>query len=105
MKSWNTPESLPAQFLKYLKQNGAALFFLISGLHLFFFRLTGYDLGRMIGDEGDSRFIMALTEYDYQWLLGHYTDYWEGFFMYPDHEVISYSDNLLGILPFYATFR
>jgi hypothetical protein len=59
----------------------------------------------MIGDEGDSRFIMSLAEYNYLWLTGHYSDYWDGFFMFPDREVITYSDNLLGSIPFYAAFR
>ncbi|MBL7917817.1 MAG: hypothetical protein JNM96_05430 [Bacteroidia bacterium] len=54
---------------------------------------------------GDSRFISSIIEYNHQWLIGNYKNYWDGFFMYPDKEVISYSDNLLGITPFYSIFR
>lgn len=69
------------------------------------FQITGFDLSRVIGDLGDSRFILAITEYNYQWATGHYDNYWDGFFFYPEPEVISYSDNLLGILPLYFPVR
>jgi hypothetical protein len=75
------------------------------GLHMTVFQLTNYNFERMIGDLGDSRFILSIVEYNYQWICGNYTNYWEGFFMYPDNEVISYSDNLLGITPFYSVLR
>ena len=75
------------------------------GLHITVFQTTGYNLKHIIGDLGDSRFIISITEFNYQWLKGSYSNYWDGFFMYPDKEVISYSDNLLGITPFYTLFR
>ncbi len=78
---------------------------LFIGLHMTLFQVIGYDLSRFIGDLGDSRFILAIVEYNFQWMIGNYNNYWEGFFMYPDVEVISYSDNLLGVLPIYAFFR
>lgn len=59
----------------------------------------------MIGDLGDSRFILSILEYNYRWLCGNYDSYWDGFFMYPDQDVISYSDNLLGAMPVYLLFR
>lgn len=68
-------------------------------------RLTGLNLEKILGDLGDTRFIMCIIEYNYQWLIGTYSNYWDGFFMVPDKEVISYSDNLLGALPFYAFYR
>ncbi len=81
------------------------LFLLIAGLYSVYFQIFGFNLSHIIGDYGDSRFINAIIEYNYQWLIGNYPDYWDGFFMYPDKEVISYSDNLLGITPLYALFR
>jgi hypothetical protein len=69
------------------------------------FQLCGYNLSRLIGDLGDARFIISITEYNYQWLIGNYSHYWDGFFFYPDKEAISYSDNLLGITPLYFIIR
>jgi hypothetical protein len=91
--------------IKYFKNNWFPLLLLFIGLHISFFQITGYDLKNMTGDLGDSRFILCIVEYNYKWLTGHYSSYWDGFFMYPDKEVISYSDNLLGSLPLYAAFR
>jgi hypothetical protein len=82
-----------------------ALVVLSIGLYISYFQIFSTDLKYIIGDFGDSRFINAIIEYNYQWLLGNYNSYWDGFFMYPDKEVISYSDNLLGITPLYAIFR
>ncbi len=89
----------------YFKQYWYALVLLVIGLHSFFFQYYGYDLKYMIGDMGDARFIASIVEYNYQWLIGNYDKYWDGFFMYGDKEVISYSDNLLGSLPLYALIR
>lgn len=78
---------------------------LFLGLYSSVFQITGFQFQRFAGDLGDARFIMAIVEYNYQWLIGTYSSYWDSFFMYPDQEVISYSDNLLGSLPIYALFR
>lgn len=91
--------------LKYLKNYWFPILLLVIGLHITLFQLLGYDLKHVIGDLGDSRFIASIIEYNYQWLCGNYNNYWDGFFMYPDKEVISYSDNLLGVLPIYSLFR
>lgn len=88
------------------KENLYALLVLAIGLYISYFQLFGFDLKYIIGDLGDSRFISSIIEYNYQWMKGNYSgNYWDGFFMYPDNEVISYSDNLLGITPFYGVFR
>jgi len=78
---------------------------LFLGLYSNVFQITGFNLQNIPGDLGDTRFIMAIVEYNYQWLIGNYSEYWDGFFMYPDQKVISYSDNLLGTLPIYSIFR
>lgn len=77
----------------------------LLGFYFNYFRITGFNLENIAGDLGDTRFIMAIVEYNYQWLIGTYNNYWDGFFMVPDKEVISYSDNLLGSLPIYSIFR
>jgi hypothetical protein len=77
----------------------------MAGLHIVFFQVYGYDLKNIAGDLGDSRFIIAITEYNHQWFTGNYDNYWDGFFFFPEKEGISYSDNLLGITPFYSLAR
>lgn len=92
-------------FLIFIKSWWFVILLLLAGLHIAFFQVFGYDFSRIIGDLGDSRFIISIVEYNYQWAVGNYDNYWDGFFMFPDKEVISYSDNLLGITPFYALIR
>ena len=87
------------------KENYYTLIVLCIGIYISYFQIFGFDLKYIIGDLGDSRFISSIIEYNYQWMIGTYNNYWDGFFMYPDKEVISYSDNLLGSLPFYIIFR
>ncbi len=91
--------------MKFLKNYWFVLLLLFAGLHLTCFQLYGYDFKKLVGDLGDSRFIISIVEFNYQWAIGNYNDYWDGFFMFPDSEVISYSDNLLGITPLYSVFR
>lgn len=91
--------------ITFIKSHSAAAALLFVGLFIQVFRVMGWNLDQMPGDLGDTRFILAIAEYNYQWLCGRYGDYWDGFFMYPDQEVISYSDNVLGSLPLYALFR
>ncbi len=90
---------------KYFVKHWSAVLLLFLGLYSSVFQITGFLFQHIAGDLGDARFIMAIVEYNYQWLIGTYASYWDGFFMYPDQEVISYSDNLLGSLPIYALFR
>lgn len=90
---------------KLITKHGVAIFLLLAGLYIQVWQVTGFNLTHIAGDLGDTRFIMAIVEYNFQWLIGNYKDYWDGFFMYPDQEVISYSDNVLGSLPLYALFR
>jgi hypothetical protein len=77
----------------------------VIGLHISFFQVFGYDLQNIIGDLGDSRFIMSVVEYNYLWCTGNYEHYWDGFFFFPETEALTYSDNLLGITPVYAVTR
>jgi len=78
---------------------------LIAGL----FFITRNNLGDQInlvpGDLGDARFNSYILEHGYKYFAGTTESYWNAPFMIPEPEVISYSDNLLGMLPFYAVFR
>ncbi|MCT4580434.1 MAG: hypothetical protein N4A35_03375 [Flavobacteriales bacterium] len=73
---------------------------------LFFqFSVTGVNLKYFPGDLGDARFNTYLLEHAHQYFTGEIDDFWNAPFMYPEKEVISYSDNLLGSAPFYSIFR
>ncbi|MBC7861888.1 MAG: hypothetical protein IAF38_02880 [Bacteroidia bacterium] len=77
----------------------------LIGLHITIMKIYGYDFSRMSGDMGDSRFINTVLEHGYQWLCGNADGFWNGNFMYPEKSTITFSDNLIGNLPFYSIFR
>jgi hypothetical protein len=57
------------------------------------------------GDFEDGRFNTYILEHDHQWFMGEVDSYWSAPFMYPEEDVITYSDNLLGAAPFYSFYR
>lgn len=78
---------------------------LLTGLCFFTFQVTGFSLSYFPGDFGDGRFNIYILEHAYKFFSGQVTDYWSAPFMFPEPNVISYSDNLLGTAPIYALFR
>jgi hypothetical protein len=68
-------------------------------------KIFGSDFSRMAGDMGDIKFINVILEHGYQWLCGNVDGFWNGNFMFPAKESITFSDNLLGNLPIYSFFR
>jgi hypothetical protein len=78
---------------------------LFTGLFFITRNNLGDDMNLVPGDLGDARFNAYVLEHGYKYFTGTTEFYWNAPFMVPDQEVISYSDNLLGILPFYAVFR
>lgn len=78
---------------------------LLLGLAVVPINLTGWGLDYFPGDIGDSRFNLYILEHGYKFLTGQISDYWNAPFMYPEPNVISYSDNLLGTVPLYGLFR
>jgi hypothetical protein len=96
------PESQPSErwagFLVVV-----ALFLL--GMALVPLSVTGFDLSRMPGDEGDGYFNACVLEHGWQWLSGQQSHFWDAPFYYPQPNVIAYSDCHLGTLPLYAAFR
>lgn len=78
---------------------------LLIGLVISVFPYLGFSLDFLPGDLGDTRFNLFLLEHSSQFLFGHVDHLWDGGFMYPEAEVISLSDNLLGSAPFYFLFR
>lgn len=78
---------------------------LLIGTYLMPIRILGFDLSMIPGDMGDARFNNFILEHGFQFLIGKVTNYWDASFMYPTKNVIAFSDNLLGTMPFYAVFR
>lgn len=78
---------------------------LIVGLYFIVLKITGLDFAYFPGDLGDGRFNMYILEHAHQYFSGNIESYWNAPFMYPEKEVITYSDNLLGTAPFYSFFR
>lgn len=78
---------------------------LVTGLCFMTLGATGFDLSMMPGDFGDGRFNNYILEHGHRFLTGQVSSYWNAPFMYPEKDVISYSDNLLGTLPLYSLWR
>jgi len=91
--------------VKTIKQNWILWLGLLAGLFCFTLRITGFDLAFIPGDAIDARFNIYILEHGYSYLTGRLDSYWNAPFMYPEANVIAYSDNLLGTLPLYALFR
>lgn len=94
---------------KLLKNANSLLIMLIGlfcGLFFFTFRVTDFSLLYFPGDLGDARLNLFFFEHNYKFFLGKLSgSYWDIAFMYPEKNVMGYSDNLLGTAPIYALFR
>lgn len=81
----------------------------VEGLVAFAMFLVGLFLfihpDRIQGGLVDARFNMYLLEHGYRWLSGLEKSFWSADFFYPAPDVITYSDNHLGTLPFYSLAR
>ncbi|MDX2361638.1 MAG: hypothetical protein QNK23_12595 [Crocinitomicaceae bacterium] len=78
---------------------------LILGMYLLVFGVLGMDLNYFPGDLGDARFNAYILEHGYQFFSGQVDSYWSAPFMYPEQNVITFSDNLIGTVPVYSIFR
>jgi hypothetical protein len=76
-----------------------------AGMFMMPLQLMGIDLAFIPGDLGDTRFNNYVLEHGYKWLSGQVDSFWNAPFFYPTERTISFSDNHLGTLPFYALFR
>lgn len=66
---------------------------------------TGWQLNHFPGDLGDARFNNYILEHAHRYFTGQEYAFWNAPFMYPEPDVISYSDNLLGAAPIYSVLR
>ena len=78
---------------------------IILGIFFFLENFIGFSLSYFPGDLGDARFNMYILEHGYRCLIGMEEHFWSAPFMYPEPNMVTYSDNLLGNVPFYGFFR
>jgi hypothetical protein len=94
---------------KLLKQfnieNSIFLCLFIVGLYLSTVRVMGLDFANIPGDLADSRLNNYFLEHAHLFFSGKISHYWSAPFMYPEKEIITFSDNLLGTFPIYSFFR
>ncbi len=87
------------------KQDIFAIGILSLTIYLYLMHFLGFDLSNIFGDLGDARLNNYFLEHGYQYLLGNHPSFWSAPFYYPAENVMTYSDNHLGTLPFYSLFR
>lgn len=87
-----------------LYKNRLALVFLLCAMVLLL-PYFGLDFSSLPGDLGDTRFNLYVLEHNYLYFFGLITDFWGAPFMYPEAEVISLSDNLIGSAPIFMAAR
>lgn len=78
---------------------------LFSGFYFISLNVTGISFSHYPGDLIDGRFCNYLLEHAHLFFSGHLDSYWNAPFLFPESNVISYSDNMLGSAPFYSMFR
>lgn len=88
-----------------LKNNWPYFLGLLVVLYFFAFNVTGLNLAYYPGDLGDGRFNAYLLEHAHKFLTLQEPSLWDAPFMYPEPQVITYSDNLVGSAPFYSVWR
>ena len=81
------------------------LFGLAVGMGLFAFQIIGFNFAYFPGDLGDGRLNLYFLEHAHRFFTGKVASFWDAPFMYPEDNVISYSDNLLGSAPIYSVLR
>lgn len=78
---------------------------LFLGIYFITLYSTGRDFSCFPGDLGDARFNNYILEHAHRYFTGKEKSYWDAPFMYPEENIIAYSDNLLGTAPFYSFLR
>jgi len=75
------------------------------GIYFFALPVLGYNLSYFPGDLGDGRLNLYFLEHAHKFFTFQISSFWDAPFMYPEKNVIAYSDNLLGSAPIYSFFR
>lgn len=92
-------------FYSILQKSWPFLFGLVLGLYFITLNITGKSFTHFPGDLGDARFNTYILEHAHEFITGQKKSLWNAPFMYPEKDVITYSDNLIGSTPFYSFFR
>lgn len=87
------------------KEDIFAIVLLTFVISFYLLQFLGTGLEFIFGDLGDARLNNYFLEHGYQYLLGNHSSFWSAPFYYPAENVMTYSDNHLGTLPFYSLFR
>jgi hypothetical protein len=90
---------------RWATTSGLMLLGLAIGLCLFTFNIIGFNFAYFPGDLGDGRLNLYFLEHAHRFFTGEVSSFWNAPFMYPEANVMSYSDNLLGSSPIYSFFR
>lgn len=77
----------------------------LLGICFYNLSVTGFDLQYVPGDSGDARFINYLLEHGYRYMNGSEAHFWNVPFMYPQQNVLAFSDHMIGTAPIYGFFR
>jgi hypothetical protein len=88
-----------------IQSNLIMLLVLIPGILLFSFNTIGFDFSFFPGDLGDARLNLYFLEHCHLFFSGKIQSFWNAPFMFPEHNVLTYSDNLLGSAPIFSLFR
>lgn len=88
-----------------LKWNWVMLLGLFLGLVIYVFNVIGFTFNYFPGDLGDGRLNLYFLEHAHQFFTGKLSSFWNANFMFPEKNMISYSDNLLGSAPIYSLYR
>lgn len=91
--------------MSFLERFISFFFPLGIGLYVLLSTYFGSDLSFLPGDLGDTRFNLFILEHCYQFFSGTVDEFWNAGFMYPEPDIISMSDNLVGSAPIYSLFR
>lgn len=83
----------------------AYLIGLFVGIYFFTLNILGHGFGYFPGDLGDGRLNLYFLEHAHKFFTGQLDSFWDAPFMFPEKNVIAYSDNLLGSAPIYSFFR
>ncbi|HVO85386.1 MAG TPA: hypothetical protein VMU60_13260 [Syntrophobacteria bacterium] len=90
-----------ARFVPYL----LAFTLFCLGMYLVPFSIMHFNFKYIPGDFGDARLNNYFLEHGFKWLSGQTDSFWNAPFFYPHPRTMTFSDNLLGTLPVYASFR
>ena len=82
-----------------------AVILLVTLILSYLLHFLGFSLGYIFGDLGDARLNNYFLEHGYQFLTGNHNSFWSPPFYFPAENVLTYSDNHIGTLPFYSVFR